>query len=142
VGLIVTVSDLLPKVAELRLLAILLDGDAASVTMPSGANLTLCSDLVDGVQTEYRRPPTKRSDTAAALLYSSLRARRGRARASSLRLPTLLRGPSDRIVSDSGLDSEEETHEYGSRVGLYVTRKIKLAIKEEARRGERGREST
>jgi 4-coumarate--CoA ligase len=72
-GLIVTVSDLLPKVAELRLPVILLDGngDAAASVPPSGANVTLYSDLVDGVQeTEYRRPPTKRSDTAA-LLYSS-----------------------------------------------------------------------
>lgn len=73
-GLIITVSDLLPKVAELRLPVILLDGDAAaSVTVPSGsgANVTLYSDLVDGVQeTEYRRPPSKQSDTAA-LLYSS-----------------------------------------------------------------------
>ncbi|CAD6209597.1 unnamed protein product [Miscanthus lutarioriparius] len=59
-------------VAELRLPAILLDGDAAaSVIVPSGANVTLYSDLVDGVQeTEYRRPPTKRSDTPP-LLYSS-----------------------------------------------------------------------
>ncbi|KAL6645485.1 hypothetical protein ACP70R_017093 [Stipagrostis hirtigluma subsp. patula] len=63
--LVITVSALLPAIAELRLPTILLDGDAAS------ASVTLYSDLVAGVrETEYRRPPTKQSDTAA-LLYSS-----------------------------------------------------------------------
>jgi 4-coumarate--CoA ligase len=71
--LAVTVSDLLPKIADLRLPTVVLDGDGASV--PSGhaiANdVTLYSDLVAGVQeTEYRRPPTRQSDTAA-LFYSS-----------------------------------------------------------------------
>jgi len=71
--LIITVADLLPKVAELRLPAVLLDGDAGSVTASvlSSTNVILYRDLVDGVrETEYRRPPTKQSDTAA-LLYSS-----------------------------------------------------------------------
>ncbi|PAN51540.1 hypothetical protein PAHAL_9G601300 [Panicum hallii] len=71
--LAITVSELLPKIAELRLPTILLDGDAASATasMPPGASVTLYSDLIAGAQeTEYRRPPTKQSDTAA-LLYSS-----------------------------------------------------------------------
>jgi len=71
--LAITVSELLPKIAELRLPTILLDGDAASATasMPPGASVTLYSDLIAGAQeTEYRRPPIKQSDTAA-LLYSS-----------------------------------------------------------------------
>ncbi|KAG2536892.1 4-coumarate--CoA ligase-like 1 [Panicum virgatum] len=64
--LFVTVSDLLPKIADLRLPTILLDGDGASLP-----DVTLYSDLVAGVQeTEYRRPPTWQSDTAA-LFYSS-----------------------------------------------------------------------
>ncbi|PVH31578.1 hypothetical protein PAHAL_9G181300 [Panicum hallii] len=64
--LVVTVSDLLPKIVDLRLPTILLDGDGASLP-----NVTLYSDLVAGVQeTEYRRPPTRQSDTAA-LFYSS-----------------------------------------------------------------------
>ncbi|RCV46512.1 hypothetical protein SETIT_9G537200v2 [Setaria italica] len=66
--LAITVSELLPKIAELRLPAILLDGDAASATASS---VTLYSDLIAGAQEkEYRRPPIKQSDTAA-LLYSS-----------------------------------------------------------------------
>ncbi|CAN6302256.1 unnamed protein product [Urochloa humidicola] len=71
--LAITVSELLPKIAELRLPAIVLDGDAASATasMPRGASVTLYSDLIAGAQEkEYRRPPIKQSDTAA-LLYSS-----------------------------------------------------------------------
>ncbi|KAG2554703.1 4-coumarate--CoA ligase-like 1 [Panicum virgatum] len=71
--LAITVSELLPKIEELRLPNILLDGDAASATasMPPGASVTLYSDLIAGAQeTEYRRPPIKQSDTAA-LLYSS-----------------------------------------------------------------------
>jgi 4-coumarate--CoA ligase len=71
--LAITVSALLPKISELRLPAILLDGDAAganAATAP-GATVTRYSDLVAGVKaTEYRRPPIKQSDTAA-LLYSS-----------------------------------------------------------------------
>ncbi|PAN51539.1 hypothetical protein PAHAL_9G601200 [Panicum hallii] len=73
--LVITVADLLPKVAELRLPAVLLDGDCGGATttasVASNTNVILYRDLVDGVQeTEYRRPPTKQSDTAA-LLYSS-----------------------------------------------------------------------
>ncbi|CAL4937683.1 unnamed protein product [Urochloa decumbens] len=71
--LAITVSELLPKIAELRLPTILLDGDASSATapMPRGASVTLYSDLIAGAQEkEYRRPPIKQSDTAA-LLYSS-----------------------------------------------------------------------
>jgi len=71
--LAITVSELLPKIEELRLPNILLDGDAASATasMAPGASVTLYSDLIAGAQeTEYRRPPIKQSDTAA-LLYSS-----------------------------------------------------------------------
>ncbi|RLN41860.1 4-coumarate--CoA ligase-like 1 [Panicum miliaceum] len=71
--LIITVADLLPKVAELRLPTVLLDDGSATATasVPSSTNVILYWDLVDGVQeTEYRRPPTKQSDTAA-LLYSS-----------------------------------------------------------------------
>ncbi|CAN6285637.1 unnamed protein product [Urochloa humidicola] len=71
--LAITVSELLPKIADLRLPAIVLDGDAASATasMPRGASVTLYSDLIAGAQEkEYRRPPIKQSDTAA-LLYSS-----------------------------------------------------------------------
>ncbi|OEL27553.1 4-coumarate--CoA ligase-like 1 [Dichanthelium oligosanthes] len=68
--LVVTVSDLLPNIAGLRLPTILLDGDGASVPSDS-ASVMLYSDLVAGVQeTEYRRPPTRQSDTAA-LFYSS-----------------------------------------------------------------------
>ncbi|XP_062216773.1 4-coumarate--CoA ligase-like 1 [Phragmites australis] len=71
----ITISGLLPKIAELRLPTILIDGDAASASaiasMPPGTSVTLYSDLIAGVQeTEYRRPPTKQNDTAA-LLYSS-----------------------------------------------------------------------
>ncbi|PVH33227.1 hypothetical protein PAHAL_9G601400 [Panicum hallii] len=71
--LAITVSEVLPKIAELRLLAILLDGDAAraGASVHPGASVTLYSDLIAGAQeTEYRRPPTKQSNTAA-LLYSS-----------------------------------------------------------------------
>ncbi|PUZ42806.1 hypothetical protein GQ55_9G611000 [Panicum hallii var. hallii] len=71
--LAITVSEVLPKIAELRLPAILLDGDAAraGASVHPGASVTLYSDLIAGAQeTEYRRPPTKQSDTAA-LLYSS-----------------------------------------------------------------------
>ncbi|RLN38922.1 hypothetical protein C2845_PM01G03370 [Panicum miliaceum] len=71
--LAITVSELLPKIVELGLPTILLDGDAASATasMPPGASVTPYSDLIAGAQeTEYRRPPIKQSDTAA-LLYSS-----------------------------------------------------------------------
>ncbi|XP_039783600.1 4-coumarate--CoA ligase-like 1 [Panicum virgatum] len=70
--LVVTVSELLPKIADLRLPAILLDGDGgASAPSDYASTVTLYSDLVAGVQeTEYRRPPTRQSDTAA-LFYSS-----------------------------------------------------------------------
>ncbi|CAN6296491.1 unnamed protein product [Urochloa humidicola] len=70
--LIVTVADLLPKVAELRLPAILLDDDDDDASVPPSTNVILYRNLIDGVQeTEYRRPEaTKQSDTAA-LLYSS-----------------------------------------------------------------------
>ncbi|CAN6314017.1 unnamed protein product [Urochloa humidicola] len=71
--LAITVSELLPKIAELRLPTILLDGDAASAaaSTPRGVSVTLYSDLIAGAQDkEYRRPPIKQSDTAA-LLYSS-----------------------------------------------------------------------
>lgn len=71
--LAITVSELLPKIAELRLPTILLDGDAASVpsSMPPGASVTFYPDLIAGAQeTEYRRPPIQQGDTAA-LLYSS-----------------------------------------------------------------------
>ncbi|CAL4929107.1 unnamed protein product [Urochloa decumbens] len=71
--LAITVSELLPKIADLRLPTILLDGGAASATAPisRGASVTLYSDLIAGTQEkEYRRPPIKQSDTAA-LLYSS-----------------------------------------------------------------------
>ncbi|KAG2554701.1 hypothetical protein PVAP13_9KG593200 [Panicum virgatum] len=72
--LVITVADLLPKVAELHLPAVFLDGGGgggATASVPSSTNVILYRDLVDGVrETEYRRPPTKQSDTAA-LLYSS-----------------------------------------------------------------------
>ncbi|PUZ38178.1 hypothetical protein GQ55_9G176400 [Panicum hallii var. hallii] len=69
--LVVTVSDLLLKIADLRLPAILLDGDGASAPSNYASNVILYSDLVAGVQEmEYRRPPTRQSDTAA-LFYSS-----------------------------------------------------------------------
>ncbi|KAJ1298752.1 hypothetical protein BS78_01G477600 [Paspalum vaginatum] len=72
--LAITVSGLLPKIAELRLPTILLDGDAASAassTPPAGASVTFYPDLIAGAQqTEYRRPPIQQGDTAA-LLYSS-----------------------------------------------------------------------
>ncbi|KAL6658042.1 hypothetical protein ACP70R_004289 [Stipagrostis hirtigluma subsp. patula] len=70
--LVITVSDLLPKIAELRLPTVLLDGGASSPVTP-GPNVTLYhySDLVAGVrEAEYRRPPITQSDTAA-LFYSS-----------------------------------------------------------------------
>ncbi|CAL4889137.1 unnamed protein product [Urochloa decumbens] len=67
--LVVTVSHLLPKIAALRLPAILLD-DAGGV-VHAADNVTLYSDLVAGVdEAEYRRPAITRSDTAA-LFYSS-----------------------------------------------------------------------
>jgi 4-coumarate--CoA ligase len=72
--LAITVSALLPKITELRLPTILLDGDAAGANAsatPGAATVTRYSYLVAGVrETEYRRPPMKQSDTAA-LLYSS-----------------------------------------------------------------------
>ncbi|WVZ55505.1 hypothetical protein U9M48_006155 [Paspalum notatum var. saurae] len=72
--LAITVSGLLPKIAELGLPTILIDGDAASAASsvpPPGASVTFYPDLVAGAQeTEYRRPPIRQSDTAA-LLYSS-----------------------------------------------------------------------
>ncbi|TKV92783.1 hypothetical protein SEVIR_9G183000v4 [Setaria viridis] len=72
VKLVVTISELLPKIADLRLPAILLDGDGAAVPSDYPNNgVTLYSDLIAGVQeAEYRRPPTRQSDTAA-LFYSS-----------------------------------------------------------------------
>lgn len=70
--LAITVSELLPKIAGLGLPTILLDVDGgATASKPQGVSVTLYSDLVSGArETEYRRPPTKQSDTAA-LLYSS-----------------------------------------------------------------------
>ncbi|NP_001130746.2 uncharacterized protein [Zea mays] len=75
--LAITVSELLPKIVDLGFPTILLDGggdgDAASAaaSKPQGASVTLYSDLVSGArETEYRRPPTKQSDTTA-LMYSS-----------------------------------------------------------------------
>ncbi|KAM0892296.1 hypothetical protein ACQ4PT_025868 [Festuca glaucescens] len=71
VKLLITVPELLPKVAGLALPVILLDDPASTTPAPSASNVTLYSDLVSGVdETQYRRPPTKQSDTAA-LLYSS-----------------------------------------------------------------------
>ncbi|CAL4942941.1 unnamed protein product [Urochloa decumbens] len=74
VKLIVTVSDVLPKIAGLRLPTILLDDVANGAAVPSDHdtnNVTLYSDLVSGVsEAEYRRPATRQSDTAA-LFYSS-----------------------------------------------------------------------
>lgn len=68
VKLVVTVAELLPKVAALRLPVILLDDAATAAT---AAHVTLYSDLVSGAdESAYRRPPTKQSDTAG-LLYSS-----------------------------------------------------------------------
>ncbi|CAL4942943.1 unnamed protein product [Urochloa decumbens] len=73
--LVVTVSDVLPKFAGLRLPAILLDdaGDGATAaTVPSSDNVTLYSDLVSGVsEAEYRRPAATRQSDTAALFYSS-----------------------------------------------------------------------
>ncbi|KAJ1294741.1 hypothetical protein BS78_01G169300 [Paspalum vaginatum] len=72
--LVITVAGLLPKIAGLGLPVILLDdGDDASASVPSdyAGNVALYSDLVAGVEeAEYRRPPTRQSDTAA-LFYSS-----------------------------------------------------------------------
>jgi hypothetical protein len=103
---------LMPKVVELRLPTILLDGDAAAyVTVPSGANVKLYSDLLNGCRrrsTGARRPSgATRRPRCCTLRFGHDGGEQG---PSSLRLPTLLRGPSDRIVSESGLDSEEETH--------------------------------
>ncbi|CAN6317771.1 unnamed protein product [Urochloa humidicola] len=70
--LVVTVSALLPKIAGLRLPAILLD-DAGDGADHVSNNVTLYSDLVAGVsEAEYSRPTpaTLQSDTAA-LFYSS-----------------------------------------------------------------------
>ncbi|CAL4934510.1 unnamed protein product [Urochloa decumbens] len=73
--LVVTVSDVLPKFAGLRLPAILLDdaGDGATAaTVPSSDNVTLYSDLVSGMsEAEYRRPAATRQSDTAALFYSS-----------------------------------------------------------------------
>ncbi|GJN09060.1 hypothetical protein PR202_ga27029 [Eleusine coracana subsp. coracana] len=67
--LAITVSALLPQIADLRLPTILLDATAS--TAPGAARVTRYSDLVAGArESDYRRPPTKQSDTAA-LLYSS-----------------------------------------------------------------------
>ncbi|KAL6901825.1 hypothetical protein ACP4OV_004701 [Aristida adscensionis] len=67
--LVITVSALLPTIADLRLPTILLDGGAGAGAARAG--VTLYPDLVAGVrEAEYRRPPTKQVDTAA-LLYSS-----------------------------------------------------------------------
>jgi 4-coumarate--CoA ligase len=69
--LVVTVSDLLPKIAGLRLPTILLDGASVPLDCPS-SNVTLYSDLVAGVQeAEYRRPPAVGQGDTAALFYSS-----------------------------------------------------------------------
>ncbi|CAL4929106.1 unnamed protein product [Urochloa decumbens] len=72
--LAITVSELLPKISDLRLPAILLDdgGDASTPRGRVGSVVTLYySDLIAGAQeTEYRRPATEQSDTAA-VLYSS-----------------------------------------------------------------------
>ncbi|CAM0870815.1 unnamed protein product [Alopecurus aequalis] len=63
--LVITVSGLLPSISGLNLPVILLD-DA-----PPAPNVTLYSDLVASIdEAQYRRHPTKQSDTAA-LLYSS-----------------------------------------------------------------------
>jgi 4-coumarate--CoA ligase len=72
VKLVVTISELLPKIADLRLPAILLDDGAGAAVLSNYPNsVTLYSDLIAGVrETEYRRPPTRQSDTAA-LFYSS-----------------------------------------------------------------------
>jgi 4-coumarate--CoA ligase len=76
--LVVTVSDLLPKIAGLRLPTVLLDGDGGGAPVPSSdcpsrsSNVTLYSDLVAGVQeAEYRRPPAVGQGDTAALFYSS-----------------------------------------------------------------------
>jgi 4-coumarate--CoA ligase len=70
VKLVITVPELIPKVAEPNLRTILLDGDTSS-SVHSGANATFYTDLIAGMhETEYRRPPTKLRGTAA-LLYSS-----------------------------------------------------------------------
>ncbi|KAF7041340.1 hypothetical protein CFC21_051152 [Triticum aestivum] len=67
--LVVTVAELLPKVAALRLPVILLDDAAPPAT--ADVTVTLYSDLVSGAdESAYRRPPTKQGDTAG-LLYSS-----------------------------------------------------------------------
>jgi hypothetical protein len=103
---------LVPKVVELRLPTILLDGDAAAyVTVPSGANVKLYSDLLNGCR--------RRGVPAAALLYSSLRARRGRARAVVLATPYVAAWAlrSYRIGVVPRLRGGN-AHEYGSRVGL------------------------
>uniref|UniRef100_A0ACD5WIM7 Uncharacterized protein n=1 Tax=Avena sativa TaxID=4498 RepID=A0ACD5WIM7_AVESA len=71
VKLLITVPELLPKVAALGLPVILLDHDLPAKPAPSASNVTLYSDLLSGVdETQYRRPPTTQDDTAA-LLYSS-----------------------------------------------------------------------
>ncbi|KAL5217338.1 hypothetical protein ABZP36_018022 [Zizania latifolia] len=71
--LVITVSALVPNIADFRLPVILLDDDAktAAASLPTDATVTLYADLIAGVQErDYRRPPIKQSDTAA-LLYSS-----------------------------------------------------------------------
>ncbi|KAG8073496.1 hypothetical protein GUJ93_ZPchr0006g45224 [Zizania palustris] len=70
--LVITVSALLPNIADLRLPVILLDdAKAAASSLPSDAAVTFYADLIAGVQErDYRRPPINQSDTAA-LLYSS-----------------------------------------------------------------------
>ncbi|GJN09059.1 hypothetical protein PR202_ga27028 [Eleusine coracana subsp. coracana] len=65
VKLVITISEILPKISDLRLRTILLDEH----TSPS-SDATLYTDLVAGVhEMEYRRPATATS--TAALLYSS-----------------------------------------------------------------------
>ncbi|CAL4925986.1 unnamed protein product [Urochloa decumbens] len=72
--LVITVSGLVPKIAGLRLPAILLDADAGDggAGHASSSNVTLYSDLVSGVsEAEYRRPAATRQSDTAALFYSS-----------------------------------------------------------------------
>ncbi|CAL4934506.1 unnamed protein product [Urochloa decumbens] len=69
--LVITVSGLLPKIAGLRLPAILLDAAGNGVGHDTN-NVTLYSDLVAGVsEAEYRRPAATRQSDMAALFYSS-----------------------------------------------------------------------